>query len=171
MSTTTCTCCRGRSCVRVRPVDEISFDAALRRLNDTLVGQRQAGVLEQRRLDRTPHVLARPWEMTLPEFEAAAEPSVESRWGVPRFRGLSRSLLRRELHFLLRCPGGPEDGYRVRVPAERDDLYTEPHRAFVEAALAEGLSVAPRVLSDYPDLPDGRALAAPPRLDFTAAES
>jgi hypothetical protein len=79
--------------------------------------------------------------MTLPEFEAAAEPSVESRWGVPRFRGLSRS------------------------------VYTEPHRAFVEAALAEGLSVPPRVLSDYPDLTDDRALAAPPRIDFTLAES
>jgi hypothetical protein len=148
-------------------VDEISFDAALRRLNETLVSQRQATVQEQPRLDRSAHLLLRPWEMTRPEFEAAAEPSVDSRWGVPRFRGLSRAVLRRELHFLLRCPGSPEDGYRVRVPAEREDLYAEPHRAFVEAALADGLSVPPHVLSDYPGLPEGPAMTAPPQLDFT----
>jgi hypothetical protein len=106
--------------------------------------------------------------MTRREFEAAAEPSIESAWGTPHFRGLSRSVLRRELHFLLRCPGSPDDGYRVRVPARRADLYTEPHRAFVEAALAGGLTVPPSVLSEYPELGDGRPLAAPPpRLDVT----
>lgn len=166
MSTTACTCCRGRRCTRVRSVDEISFEAALRCLRDKLVSERQASV-QQPPLGRGPDMLPRPWEMTLPEFEAAAEPRVESRWGVTRFRGLSRSVLRRELHFLLRCPGSPADGYRVRLPALRADLYTQPHRAFVEAALADGLTVPPHVLSDYPELADGRPLAAPPRLDAT----
>jgi hypothetical protein len=54
----------------------------------------------------------------------------------------------------------------VLVPAERPDLYDQPHRAFVEAALAEGVSVPDSVLSDYPELRTGRALE-PPRVDFT----
>ena len=105
--------------------------------------------------------------MTLPEFQAAAEPTLDAVWGTPRFRGLSRSVLRRELHLLLRCPGSPPDGYRVRVPARRTDLYSHPHRAFVEAALVEGLAVPPSVLRDYPELCEGRPLAPPPRIDST----
>ena len=166
MNTTTCTCCRGRRCVRVRSLDEIAFDAALRRLRDKLAGEQQASI-EHQTPSRTRDVLPRPWEMTRQQFDAAAEPSIESAWGTPRFRGLSRAVLKREVHFLLRCPGGPSDGYRVRVPARRADLHDQPHRAFIEAALAKGLSVPAEVLSDYPELRRGRLLATPPRLDLT----
>jgi hypothetical protein len=177
MSTTTCTCCRGRRCVRVRAVDEISFDAALRRLRDKLARERRAAAdaapreparqRDSRGSDADP--LPRPWEMTRGQFEAAAEPGVETNWGTPRFRGLSRSVLRHEVHFLLRCAGGPLDGYRVRVPAPRADLYEQPHRAFVEAALADGLAVPSTVLTEYPELRHGRSVAAPPRLDATTS--
>lgn len=167
MSTTACTCCPGRRCVRVRSMDEINFDAALRRLQAKLSSDSQRSQTHQSSRDFGQDALARPWEMTRREFNAAAEPTVESAGNAPRFRGLSRSVLRRELHFLLRCAGSPPDGYRVRVPHRRADLYNQPHRAFVEAALAEGLTVPPSVLNDYPELRSGRPVATPPRLDFT----
>jgi hypothetical protein len=167
MRTTTCTCCRAHRCVRVRSGDEITFDAALRRLRDKLVSECQPSQEEPSR-GRPAGVLPPPWNMTRREFEAAAEPTIETAWGTPRFRGLSRAVLRRELHFLLRCPGSPAEGYRVRVPDGRADLYAEPHRAFVEAALADGLTLPPSVLSDYPELQNGRPPAAPPQLDSTS---
>jgi hypothetical protein len=107
--------------------------------------------------------------MTPAQFEAAAEPRLQPTWATPtwtgrrgasmrpghRFMGLSRSVLPREIHFLLRCKGGPPDGYRVRVPEARPDLYEQPHRAFVEAALAEGLVVPSAAAADYNDLTSG----------------
>ena len=172
MSTTsTCTCCRGPRCVRVRSLDEISFEAALRRLRDELASEQRPGVhrppvtrplvnhplANRPPVDRRPDLLPRPWEMTRRQFEAAAEPSVELKpaAGGVRFWGLSWSVLRHEVEFLLRCPGGPVDGYRVRVPAHRAELCDQPHRAFVEAALADGRVVPSSVLDDYPELRNG----------------
>jgi hypothetical protein len=147
---------------------EITFEAALRRLRDRLSGEGQPEPPRER-VSRNPEAPPRPWEMTRGQFDAAAEPTIQLAWGTTRFRGLSRAVLRREVHFLLRCPGGPVDGYRVRVPARRADLHDQPHRAFVEAALADGLSVPSAVLSDYPELKEGRWEAPSPRLDFTAS--
>jgi hypothetical protein len=152
----------------VGSLGDIDLDGALRRLQAKLTAVSPPNLPHQPPR-RESGVLPPPWEMTPGEFEAAAEPSVDSVWGTPRFRGLSRSVLRRELHFMLRCPGSPDDGYRVRVPAPRADLYTEPHRAFIEAALADGLTVPPSVLSNYPELRDGGPLESPPQLDPYAA--
>jgi hypothetical protein len=172
MSTTTCTCCRGRRCVRVRSLNEIGLDTALLRLQDKLSRERSPGRQLQLQLQPVasePASPLRPWEMSRRQFDTAGQPGVESGAGrgAHRFRGLSRSVLRREVHFLLRYPGAPADGYRVRVPERRADLYNQPHRAFVEAALADGLSVPAGVLSEYPELRTGRPLATPPRLDFS----
>jgi hypothetical protein len=158
---TTCTCCRGRRCVRVRSAEEIAFDAALLGLREKLAGEPP-----QAWLGKAVPQHPRPWEMTRRQFEAAAAPSFEPSWATRgrRFVGLSQSVLRREIHFLLRCPGGPVDGYRVRVPAARTDLHDQPHRAFVEAALAEGLRVPHDALSDYPDLGSGVWQQPAPRL-------
>jgi hypothetical protein len=144
----------------VRSAEEIAFDAALLRLRDKL-----ASNSPRFRLDRQ-NQEPRPWEMTRRQFEAAAAPSFEPSWATRgrRFVGLSQSVLRREIHFLLRIAGGPSDGYRVRVPAARIDLHDQPHRAFVEAALAEGLSVPQAALSDYPDLGSGVWRQPAPRL-------
>ena len=57
-----------------------------------------------------------------------------------------------------------EPNTTVRVPAARTDLHDQPHRAFVEAALAEGLSVPQAALSDYPDLGSGVWRQPAPRL-------
>ena len=167
-TTTTCACCRGRRCVRVRSAEEIAFDAALLRLRDKLATEQHRGVLHQSVTQQPGH--PRPWEMTRRQFEAAAEPGFQPTWSRGlRFRGLSQSVLRREIHFQLRCPGAPVDGYRVRVPAGRADLHDQPHRAFVEAALGEGFSVPSSVLSDYPELRAGVRQSSPtPRLDLTA---
>jgi len=174
MSTTTsCTCCRGRRCVRVRTLGEIKLDAAFRRLRDKLIREQQqqqqaalaAPASELRVASPDPDAPPTPWQMTRVEFDAAAEPAVETAWGTPRFHGLSCSVLQREVHFLLRCLGGPDDGYRVRVPGRRADLYDQPHRAFVEAALAEGLAVPSSVLAEYPELRYGRVPVSAPRLD------
>jgi hypothetical protein len=53
----------------------------------------------------------------------------------------------------------------VRVPARRADLYEQPHRAFVEAALADGLVVPGTVVAEYPELRAGRSRATVPRLE------
>ena len=162
---TACTCCRGPRCVRVRPADEIALDAALLRLRDTLAREQPGSS----RCSPRPFAHARPWEMTRREFDAVAAPSLQPTWGTEglRFRGLSRSVLRREIQFVLRCIGGPVEGYRVRVPAGRPELGDQPHRAFVEAALAEGLAVPIAVLGEYPDLGSRSPTlpAPPPRLD------
>jgi hypothetical protein len=173
---TSCTCCRGRRCVRVRTPDERAFDSALVRLRDKLARERPQPVHEYEPFQPNPLPDdPRPWEMTRRQFEDAAEPKFEPSWGTGalrltdgpghRFLGLSRSVLKREIRFMLRCAGGPVEGYGVRIPATRPDLEEQPHRAFVEAALAEGQVVPWMVLREYPDLSSGIAQLAPPRLD------
>jgi predicted transcriptional regulator len=183
---TTCTCCRGRRCVRVRQPDETAFESALVRLRDKLARERRLAQLA-REPERAHHDAdepaiedPQPWEMTRQQFEAAARPAVAGAWSktwamrrarlpvsAPRYLGLSQSVLRREIQFSLRYPGGPLEGYRVRVPATRVDLHDEPHQAFVEAALAEGRPVPAAVLRDYPVLGSGVWKLPAPHLDLT----
>ena len=171
-----CSCCRGRRCVRVRTPSETALDEAFLSLRDKLVTEKRIRSIETEPFQRNPLPEdPRPWEMTRRQFEDAAEPKFERTWGSGalrltqgpghRFLGLSQSVLRRELRFVLRCNGGPIEGYSVRVPGARPDLHEQPHRAFIEAALAEGQVVPWAVLREYPDLSSGLGQLVPPRLD------
>ena len=165
--------------MRVRAPEDRSFEGALLRLRDRLASERQLSATGSRLAGVEPSAPPehpRPWEMTRREFEAAAEPRFERTWGGTgalqltrgpghRFLGLSQSVLRHEIHFVLRCPGSPPGGYGVRVPAGRLDLEDQPHQAFVEAALLQGYEVPHSVLREYPDVGSSPFLPAP-RLDI-----
>jgi len=106
-----------------------------------------------------------PWEMSAAEFNASAALRIVAVWTpdaerLTRLRqpppqrslGLKRSYLRTGTELRLDVEWGPPEGYVLLVSQDEEATLNEPHRAFVKAALDQGIGVAAEILAAYPDL-------------------
>ena len=105
-----------------------------------------------------------PWEMSALEFAASAALRIVPAWSPdaqPRNRfqeasqralGLKHSYLRTGTELHLEVEWGPPGGYVVLVPEDEEATLSDPRRAFIKAALDQGIRIAPEILDAYPDL-------------------